>query len=328
MTVHPPPTRLGDMELPRFKPDAILRLKQSALYLARKTAPYAANLSTRPLLSDADGPFLPLPSPLAPQLTSLGVDEVSAHRISLSLTRAASKLKGLCEEEFKRRLATPSPHFNDCQAFARIPSALSAIYARAIREWTSYLLTNVAPRVLHIQSLRRHTAPSDPDNKVPFNHNATPALEAFFDENAFPSRLEKHELAVRWGMRYRQIDVWFQNRRRRFKKEGKDLKQRPSGNALLHDLEQVVVDTLLPLASEDEGVPSEQERNGQSFSDIPAFNLEVPAHAFPNPWPPTLTEEPAGWMRYPRRAYTDAIRHRRVIEGVIDMLLVLPGNQP
>ena len=43
--------------------------------------------------------------------------------------------------------------------------------------------------------------------------SAVPALEQFFERNAFPSRLEKYDLASKFKMSYRQIDVWVRLRK-------------------------------------------------------------------------------------------------------------------
>ena len=92
-----------------------------------------------------------------------------------------------------------------------------------------------------------------------------PLLEQSFDDNAFPSRLEKFELAAKCDMGYKQIHVWvrqftsdicvcqrvmivfkFQNRRSRSRKEGKELKRRLPTHTLTKELENAVMEALLP----------------------------------------------------------------------------------
>ncbi|KAJ7808214.1 hypothetical protein B0H14DRAFT_2284894, partial [Mycena olivaceomarginata] len=52
-------------------------------------------------------------------------------------------------------------------------------------------------------------------------------LERYFEENAYPSSADRVAMAQKSLMEPRQIEVWFQNHRKRAKEEG-----RPCGGAV------------------------------------------------------------------------------------------------
>nr|CAA56132.1 A mating type protein [Coprinopsis cinerea] len=56
--------------------------------------------------------------------------------------------------------------------------------------------------------------------RTPFNSEYTPLLEKYFEYNAYPSARDREWLARKTMMSVRQIEVWFQNHRRRARKEG------------------------------------------------------------------------------------------------------------
>ncbi|KAJ3753106.1 hypothetical protein EV360DRAFT_88092 [Lentinula raphanica] len=55
---------------------------------------------------------------------------------------------------------------------------------------------------------------------VPFNNDYTPALEAYFTYDPYPSVKDRQTIASRTGMATRQIEVWFQNHRKRAREQG------------------------------------------------------------------------------------------------------------
>ncbi|TFK30894.1 hypothetical protein FA15DRAFT_662960 [Coprinopsis marcescibilis] len=69
-----------------------------------------------------------------------------------------------------------------------------------------------------------HTAAHD-SKRTPFNADFIPLLEKYFEFNAYPSGCDKLKLAKKSMMSPRQIEVWFQNHRRRSKKEGRPLRR-------------------------------------------------------------------------------------------------------
>ncbi|KAH9858017.1 hypothetical protein C2E23DRAFT_159657 [Lenzites betulinus] len=234
---------------------ALRRTRLTAEALMKRAAPHANPPKESALPSHCSPDLaLPAPDPLKKQLVSLGVNESSAAQISSAFVQSATRLKEICASDYHRRRQSPHilTHFNhDTKSSALIPSAYLAIYTRTLDNWASYLIHNITPRVLEAQSKREAEGGSTSRKKV-FNQSAVPFLEQFFEGNAFPSRLEKFELASKCNMEYRQIHVWFQNRRSRHRKEGKR-PRRPSGDSsLLRELEETVVDALLPPGPEDE----------------------------------------------------------------------------
>ncbi|KAJ3532910.1 hypothetical protein NMY22_g7553 [Coprinellus aureogranulatus] len=64
-----------------------------------------------------------------------------------------------------------------------------------------------------------------PEKKPVFNSEYTPVLEQYFEYNSFPSAKDRELLARKSSMTVRQIEVWFQNHRRRARKEGRHLRR-------------------------------------------------------------------------------------------------------
>nr|VWO94267.1 UhbW1 protein [Ganoderma boninense] len=221
------------------------------------------------------------------------------------------RLKSLCESQFDRRCQS-SPQLSRDPKFV---SLFVGIYNKAIKDYSSFVLDDVTPRVLNAQaSLKEGLSRTTLPLKRPFNHNALPTLERFFDGNAFPSRLEKYELASICDMTFKQINDWFQNRRTRFKREGKPLKERDVKNTLLLELENSVVDVLLPQTPDEDGkLLLVQKHNSDSLptSVSPLLSTHAPPHAFPASYPALCPYDPfpiapskraldLPWLRSPR----------------------------
>nr|VWO96880.1 UhbW1 protein [Ganoderma boninense] len=237
------------------------------------------------------------PSPLAPRLVELGVEAQYAERMSSALITAISRLKHEYQTIFKRRLPlvqTQYRHIQDPKFLESIPLTYHTVYNLAIRNHTAYLLDEVAPRVIKAQRIRQSSigALSSARPRRPFNTAAVPILERFFDQNAFPTRLEKHELATQCNMAYRQIDIW--NRRSRYRREGRVLKERQVVNPLFDQMEQSVMDSLLPEVESGTGSQETVSPHPTSFanSTLDTFKSDTPLHAFPSPYPPICPYDP------------------------------------
>ncbi|KAF9460091.1 hypothetical protein BDZ94DRAFT_1116866, partial [Collybia nuda] len=76
-------------------------------------------------------------------------------------------------------------------------------------------------------------------------------LEKYFEYNAYPSAQDRSALARKSMMTPRQIEVWFQNHRNRFKKEGKALR-RLTSVALPHRLSLEPLEKSMPLSASPE----------------------------------------------------------------------------
>ncbi|KAI1783071.1 hypothetical protein LXA43DRAFT_366308 [Ganoderma leucocontextum] len=266
---------------------ALQRTHNAAQAILKKVAPHvstptpnlgASQVTTLPPLA------LPFAQPLTAQLVSKGVTDSVAERVSSALSRVVRRLKETFEGDYHRRggLAQTQTHFaQDPKLPSLLHSAYLTLYAKTVRDWTTY--------ILHGTSRRR-----------PFNQNAVPLLEQAFSKNAFPSRLDKVELASLCEMDYRQVHVWFQNRRSRCRKEGRDLARR-SRSPLLVELESSV-DALLDDLDDDDDSGEASQISGCSNPStsigtfmpipVPGFHLEAPDHAFPHPYPPQCPYDP------------------------------------
>ncbi|KAI0830487.1 hypothetical protein BC628DRAFT_1416032 [Trametes gibbosa] len=205
---------------------------------------------------------LPIPSPLTPRLIALGIHELAAQRISVAVIESIKLLKRSCEEGFQqcRDLLQAHPRYIPDRAHllsasagrlsvvpaSKVPAAYLKLYLHTIEQWTTYLVEQIAPRILTAQDRAGRSQFCSHFHKRPFNQSAIPVLEKFFDNNAFPSRLEKVELASECQMDYRQIHVWFQNRRSRFRKEGKLLNRRSDDAVGFEKLEDTIMKAFLP----------------------------------------------------------------------------------
>ncbi|KAG7099589.1 hypothetical protein E1B28_001419 [Marasmius oreades] len=168
---------------------------------------------------------------------------------------AASCIEELCNEftsfthlnaDLGRRLHRLSkclsqPTENEPSSPPNPPTANQAPYAEPTSEW---LLDNAFPSGELMQKLDRsvkamfHTrfqlmkaslleklvayseqTPPRNESKRPFNHAYTPVLEKYFEFNEKPSGADRAAMAEKSGMTTRQIEVWFQNRRRRVKQQ-------------------------------------------------------------------------------------------------------------
>ncbi|KAH9898221.1 hypothetical protein C8Q73DRAFT_788424 [Cubamyces lactineus] len=225
--------------------------------LASRVPPSSATSATLPLRDL----ILPEPDSVHSRLIELGLDESTTHQVAAAWARFSQRLKTRCLVDFAERrqlLRTRASYYEDDKAFSLLLSAYVTIYQQTLHRWSSYILEDFAPRFLRAQAaFKQKACDSAPSSRRrPFNQAAIPLLEAFFDNNAFPSRLDKHELAAKCDMDYRQIHVWFQNRRSRHRKEGKELKKRDASVPLMDELENRLVEAALPLeCTEDSSEP-------------------------------------------------------------------------
>lgn len=190
--------------------------------IASKHMPAAHPSSSSPSLSSICL-SLPVPESLACRLAKLGVDAISARRISAALDRAEARLRDVCQADFRRRCDSPKArYFSDDVSSSRIVATYFAIYNTTTRNWRSYIIENFVPRYLQARKCYEAAVQHKkrPFNQVSFGccgllndrltcmQGAVPFLERFFHRNAFPSRLDKYELAAQCDMDYKQIHVW------------------------------------------------------------------------------------------------------------------------
>ncbi|KAF5323563.1 hypothetical protein D9611_005671 [Ephemerocybe angulata] len=116
--------------------------------------------------------------------------------------------------------------------------------------------------------------PLSQPKKAVFNTEYTPLLEQYFEYNAFPSARDRDVLARKSSMTARQIEVWFQNHRRRARKDGIQLK-RMSSCPLPATLSLERLEKEMPLFI----VPKKEKR---STSVDLVVDSEIPEHISPN----------------------------------------------
>ncbi|EGO31058.1 A mating type protein [Serpula lacrymans var. lacrymans S7.9] len=139
-----------------------------------------------------------------------------------------------------------------------------------------------------------------------FNQEYVPMLELFFRQNPFPSHADKAFLAKKSGMTYRQMHVWFQNRRSRTKKEGLEVKRRPESpvsRVYLDELCERMRERIIPECErmstpDSDTTDSEVEHEARDanrprnryLSDV--LDVCAPPHAFPSAYPPSCDYNP------------------------------------
>ncbi|KAL7285448.1 hypothetical protein ACG7TL_000545 [Trametes sanguinea] len=279
---------------------------RSILSAARRTAQkysaYSSHGINQTTAANLHALSLPLPESLVPTLVRLGVDRISAETISGAVTRTLLRLQAVFQADFKQR----SQRFRSETAFLRDPAfpdtavtTYTAIYQRTQRYWIAYVVEDFVPRLLRARSdykRRTESIKLAAQGRPAFNHSAVPALEQFFSINPFPSRLEKFELASSCQMEYRQIHVWFQNRRSRMRKEGKDLRKPERKSVLPEEVENRMTEIFFPSEQEEEG--DDEASSGTLSSRLPKCRLSslleagAPSHAFPAPYPPVCDYDP------------------------------------
>ncbi|KAH9949426.1 hypothetical protein B0H21DRAFT_728964 [Amylocystis lapponica] len=289
--------------------DVLPHIAQTAQGLARCTMSFRSSLHFSLSSAPEEPPpalVLPAPKPLTSDLVAIGLDFASAEKFSDAYLKSAMQLKTECEIQFRRA--------NDacCQINRRFhqnldnPKSQSLLQAaflsrctRAWKSWAHQVINVFGVQLVEGRRRRKYDTESmllkgsSPRRK--FKQNAVPILQGFFDHNAFPSRSDKEDLAARTDMEYRQINVWFQNRRNRYKKDGKELKRAGA----FRDLPPELGNSLAEILSDDDlasdadlhsfvaGEPS-IVRHGNNQG----FQLDAAPHAFPAPYPPPCAYDP------------------------------------
>jgi len=250
---------------------------------------------------------------ISAQLEDHGTPSLVAHELaSIHVNR--------CSELASRYTAM---HAKTCQELARIwhisPSGhLNGLYTRIGRlQETYYLqvdawLQDLVERV-HEQFEAAPVRPAS-SRRRPFNQDYVSTLEAFFEKNSYPSRADRVHLAKKSGMALRQINVWFQNKRRRSRQAGAKFEPLDCSNSSTAEQRTYFPDTPNPQLDYEtttnppsvisdgeetdiEDYPEDQQTwsRASSFTlvpDDPPFTYEIPEYAFPAVYPPPLDYDP------------------------------------
>jgi hypothetical protein len=120
----------------------------------------------------------------------------------------------------------------------------------------------------------------------PFNHAFTPFLEAYLEQNAFPSIADQKILAQKSGMNTAQIVNWFQNHRSRARKNGReaDLKRLPSRqsvNLMLIEEKIKLFDVCMKEDTESDLADDDHDETANTLPNT-SLNLDELAHSSTN----------------------------------------------
>ncbi|KAK7058394.1 hypothetical protein VNI00_002028 [Paramarasmius palmivorus] len=136
---------------------------------------------------------------------------------------------------------------------------LKVLLPSVIEALRSSFQKNFEARVLSValKQLRAHSAYTVvPDIQPRFNKEYIPFLEKYYVLDAYPSIRDQEVMAEKSGMTRRQIEVWFQNRRRISRKQGiAPTRRQQGGSAFPEDPKSFVIDNLPPVLREASPMP-------------------------------------------------------------------------
>ncbi|TFK56663.1 hypothetical protein OE88DRAFT_45292 [Heliocybe sulcata] len=276
-------------------------------------------------------PLEPLPGPepsiLMSGLSGMSISRAVRSRLLDAYLRGASKLR----DQYEASLSLSCARLQHSQADG-IPAKSSRIalrdtyvsmYRRQLQELATHYTTNVAASAGRDSGDPPSIRASRCSGKT-FNQDFMPVLEYMFAVNPRPSHADKAFLAKKSGMAYRQIHVWFQNRRSRSKKA--DRESTPHSNNIIFAFDDLIQrmghhiipekERLEPLDSDaseyewqyeptDDEHQCNQSAEQQIVTSQEAFPFQRPLYAFPAAYPypggratPSILPVPC-WHRRP-----------------------------
>lgn len=279
---------------------------------------------------------LPDPPPIQSALIAAG----ASPEISLSMDQAYQKRAADLRALYRSTITLI------CSNQARSPSEFRYVSEQKIQSVFTelYLRQLVTWREEGVQLYLKHPSTGNKTQisscTAKFNHEYVPLLEYFFAENPFPSHADKAFLAKKSAMTYRQIHVWFQNRRNRMKKEGQVLRKKAVAegatlplDSLYQRMEKFIILEERKLHTSHSSLPHSptKQRDEMMFiADNQSNPLEplAPLHAFPSSKSPPCSYDPFpsrngvtnfGAPKWLRRPTTTAVRHPPLdIDGLVD----------
>ncbi|KIJ08121.1 hypothetical protein PAXINDRAFT_18716 [Paxillus involutus ATCC 200175] len=279
---------------------AILRiahgLREASAGLSK---PHDSTSISSPAIIDIN---LPKPWPLLSSLLDTGV--------SHELASAANNVYQSRAEELRQH--THKSIAAACHKIAQVPhasasppevlaskvvSTFTRAYVRRLEHWREEI-------ALFVNQASKPPVKTTSKNSRAFHHEYVPLLEHFFEENPFPTHADKVFLAKKSNMEYRQIHVWFQNRRNRTKKDTKPLRKKPMSEGATIPLDKLydrMKGYMVHANSSTRGrtPPQECTSKGEIESQTTpnsnrrdVFVSPAPPHAFPSLYPPSCPYEP------------------------------------
>ncbi|KAJ7110029.1 hypothetical protein C8R44DRAFT_884037 [Mycena epipterygia] len=251
--------------------------------------------------------LLPSPPSIHLKLTSLGLSPHLADKLAVKYASRSEQLRSVsqnCLHRAWQELVSLPRHpalLPLPQVLNRVVAAHTASYARAVQALEQSALDVASRWRPRLDDL--HKAKIQRELRQPFNQEFTPFLQKYFEYNAFPSAADRVEMAKKSMMEPRQIEVWFQNHRRRAKLEGRPVRKLRAADPAplelcLKSMEEKMEPYLIPdglrqsVDSEVSEAGSDDEEDEDPYYDEKpeAVDLSDPLnppaarHAFPMPW--------------------------------------------
>ncbi|KIJ26903.1 hypothetical protein M422DRAFT_37807 [Sphaerobolus stellatus SS14] len=164
---------------------------------------------------------LPSPQPLLQQLSRAGISAFTASKINDAYLRTAEGLKvkseGILRESWSKLFSVQQhpdvmPAINLCKQMFEFQRKT---YLSTLAQWEEQAI-KLANSQIGSHGASSAEAQSSVQPKKPkrqFKSEFLPLFEFAFEKDRFPSREDKKHLARISSMSYRQVSVWFQNRR-------------------------------------------------------------------------------------------------------------------
>ncbi|KAJ7492440.1 hypothetical protein FB451DRAFT_1078497 [Mycena latifolia] len=250
---------------------------------------------------------LPAAPSIRAQLLRLNLDLHIVEDLVTRYSEKSEQLRSAAQDSLHRAcldLARVPRH----SALIPLPKLLDGVIAAYTANYTKALdmlerrAIAIASRPQPAAGARRPKVRGSIDRK-PFNHEFTPFLQKYFEYNAFPSAADRVAMAKKSMMEPRQIEVWFQNHRRRAKSEGKAVRKLgpadpPPLELCLQSLEEKMEPYLIPeplrqsvdsdvseAGSDDEEEDEfDDEKRSEDVDISDVLNPPAARHAFPMPY--------------------------------------------
>lgn len=262
---------------------------------------FTAQGTKRVVQSETKSPksiYLPEPPPLTPTLQRYALDTGTLQKINEAYIKRARELRDTAAVAIAQATTalSPIPGLSDSSSDERVTAIFTQVYLNTLRRW----IEDIETAVSNASPGSRWKGAMTEGKSKPFNYDYVPLLEHFFDETPFPSHADKALLAKKSGMTYRQIHVWFQNRRSRTKKEGKEIRKKSSaqGATLPVDcsctrMKQYINGRGQPSSVAGKRTPSSDFSFAQrAGTRDKLLGCPAPPHAFPAPYPPSCSYDP------------------------------------
>nr|WDY60850.1 HD MAT HD2 protein [Suillus brevipes] len=291
----------------------------------------ASQCSRRQPIADIS---LPDPPPIQHALISAGAHPETSLAIEQAYQKRAAELRAVCHSAVTLICSNQYPSNFRPAPDQKVLSVFTEIYLKQLVTWKQDCVDLYLKHTSgNVQAL---------SNTPKFNFEYVPLLEYFFAENPFPTHADKAFLAKKSAMTFRQIHVWFQNKRNRMKKEGQILRRKAVAegatlplDSLYQRMEKFVLleEKKAPASPPSSPHPPAKQRDEvMSVTDNRCNPLEplAPLHAFPSKYPSSCTYDPFpskngltnfGVPTWLRRPMTTAVRRPTLdIDGLVDCL--------